>query len=82
MIDLWHFIIAGSTALLLVGAAALVRTRIAQARLLPAARYLPGLPSPGVQQAQRMSVRCSAARRFGANPARFGVGSPARRHRR
>ncbi len=42
MPDLWYFVIAGATLLLSLGAAALVRTRVTQARQVPAASGLSG----------------------------------------
>ena len=42
MIDLWYLIIAGLTLLLSMGAAALVRSRVAQARQVPASKGLTG----------------------------------------
>ncbi len=42
MLDLWYFIIAGGTLLLSLGTAALVKSRVAQARQVPAASGLSG----------------------------------------
>jgi Zn-dependent membrane protease YugP len=42
MLDLWYLIIAGLTLLLSMGAAALVRSRVAQAQKIPASKGLTG----------------------------------------
>ncbi len=42
MLDLWYFVIAGATLLLSLGASALVKSRVAQARQVPAASGLTG----------------------------------------